>query len=87
MAKAFNGQVHVRVPPGLHEQVAREAFETGVSISGIFTQALVVRQALRNIDPWKSIDEVQSANRGVPSQEIESAVAKTVKAVRKNQRA
>jgi hypothetical protein len=86
MPRAFNGQIHVRVPASVHEEVAKEAFDKGTSISGILAQALIVRRALRNVDPWKSIDEVQSANRGVPAAEVENAVARAVKAVRKAQR-
>jgi len=39
----------------VHEEIAKEAFDKGTSISGIFAQALIVRRALRNIDPWKSM--------------------------------
>ena len=76
MSRAFNGQIHVRVPASIHEEVAKEAFDKGTSISGILAQALIVRRALRNIDPWKSIDEVQYANRGVSSAEVENSVAR-----------
>jgi hypothetical protein len=38
------------------------------------------------VDPWKSIEEVQSANRGLNSTDVENAVAKAVKAVRKARR-
>src|SRR5580698_942521 len=86
MPRAFNVQIHVRVPAGLHEEVAKEAFEKGTSISGILAQALIVRRALRNVDPWKSIDEVQSANRGMSAAEVENSVARAVKAVRKARR-
>jgi hypothetical protein len=86
MSRAFNGQIHIRVPASIHEEVAKEAFEKGTSISGILAQALIVRRALRNVDPWKSIEEVQSANQGVPAAEIENAVAKAVRAVRKVRR-
>ena len=86
MSRAFNGQIHVRVPASIHEEVAKEAFDKGTSISGILAQALIVRRALRNVDPWKSIDEVQSANRGVPTAEVENTVARAVKAVRKARR-
>ena len=86
MSRAFNGQIHVRVPASIHEEVAKEAFDKGTSISGILAQALIVRRALRSIDPWKSIDEVQSANRGVSAAEVENLVAKAVKAVRKSRR-
>jgi HicB family len=84
-SRPFNGQIHVRVSSSVHEEVAKEAFERGTSISGIFAQALIVRRALRNIDPWKSISEVQSANRGVAAAGIGRAVARAVKAVRKGQ--
>jgi hypothetical protein len=59
MPRPFNGQIHVRVPASVHEEVAKEAFDNGTSISGILAQALIVRRALRNIDPWKSIDEAR----------------------------
>ncbi|HEX4488564.1 MAG TPA: toxin-antitoxin system HicB family antitoxin [Terriglobales bacterium] len=86
MPRNFNGQIHVRVPPSIHEEVAKEAFEKGTSISGIFAQALIVRRVLKNIDPWKAIDELQAANRDVLPEEIERTVAKAVKAVRKARR-
>jgi hypothetical protein len=85
-SRPFNGQIHVRVSSSVHEEVAKEAFERGTSISGIFAQALIVRRAHRNIDPWKSISEEQSANCGVAAAEVERAVARAVKAVRKSQR-
>jgi hypothetical protein len=86
MPRAFNGQIHVRVPASIHEEVAKEAFDKGTSMSGILAQALIVRRALRNVDPWKSIDEVQSANSGMSTAEVENSVAKAVKAVRKVRR-
>ena len=87
MPRAFNGQVHVRVTPQIHKEVAEEAFSKGTSISGIFSQALTVRSVLRNINPWKAIDEVQLANRGVSEEEVSSVIAKAVNAIRKNKRA
>ncbi|HJT70040.1 MAG TPA: toxin-antitoxin system HicB family antitoxin [Terriglobales bacterium] len=86
MPRYFNGQIHMRVPPELHEEIAREAFERGTSISGICTQALVIRRALRGVDPWKSIERVQRANRNIPPMDVEREVAKAVKAVRKLRR-
>ena len=86
MPRIFNGQIHVRVSADVHEEVAKEAFDKGTSISGILAQALVVRRALKTIDPWKSIEEVQSANRRASAAEVEFDVAKAVKAVRKSRR-
>ena len=82
----FTGQIHVRVPAEVHQEVATEAFERGTSISGIFAQALTVRRALRNIDPWKAIEEVKAANRNLPQSHIEAEVSKAVRAVRKGRR-
>jgi len=86
MSRAFNGQIHVRVPPDVHEEVAKEAFDKGTSISGILAQALIVRRALRSVDPWKSISEVQRANRNTSAAGVELEVSRVVKAVRKNRR-
>lgn len=86
MSRNFNGQIHVRVPSQLHAAVAKEAFERGTSISGILTQALTVRQALKNVDPWKAIEEVHSANRAADLASVQLAVSKAVKAVRKKAR-
>ena len=86
MPRVFNGQIHIRVPSDVHEEVAQEAFEKGVSISGILAQALIVRRALRNLDPWKSIEAVQAANRRIPARHVERVVAQAVKDVRKRRR-
>jgi hypothetical protein len=49
--------------------------------SCVLTQSLIA-QRRRDVDPWKSIEKVQSANRGTPSAEAENAVAQAVKALR-----
>ena len=84
--RAYNGQIHVRVSPAVHEDIAKEAFENGTSISGVLAQALAVRRALKNIDPWKSIQEVQRANKAVDSKEVDIAVKEAIKSVRKQNR-
>lgn len=84
--RAFGGQVHVRLSPEAHEDVAKEAFERGTSISGIVAQALMIRRALKNIDPWKAIAEIREANRGVDPKELEKDIAEAIKAVRKKAR-
>ncbi|MFN7727691.1 MAG: toxin-antitoxin system HicB family antitoxin [Bdellovibrio sp.] len=85
--RAFKGQVHVRLSPEAHEDVAKEAFEKGTSISGIVAQSLMIRRALRNIDPWKTVAEIREANKGVNPKELETDVVKAIKAVRKKARA
>lgn len=83
MAKAFKGQIHVRIPPEVHEEVAREAFEKGTSISGICAQALVVRRALHDMDPWKSIEAVWEANKKTDLAQLEKDVKEAIRATRK----
>ena len=86
MGRAFKGQVHVRVAPDVHEEVAKEAFEKGTSISGIFAQALTVRKALQNINPWKAMAEVREANSGLSDDEISSVIDEAVRSIRKEKR-
>ncbi len=86
MPRPLNGQIRIWVSSSVHEEVAKEAFERGTSISGILAQASIIRRALRNIDSWKSISEVQSANGGIAETEVERAVATAVKGVRKKMR-
>lgn len=85
--RTFKGQVHVRLSPEAHEDVAKEAFEKGTSISGIVAQSLMIRRALRNIDPWKAVAEIREANKNVDSKDLEADIAKAIKAVRKKARA
>jgi hypothetical protein len=84
MARAFKGQVHVRISPELHEEVAREAFDKDISISGIFAQALVARRILQGINPWRAIEATWAKNRGTNVEDLETDITKAVKAVRKS---
>ena len=84
--RAFNGQVHVRLSPEMHEKIAKEAFEKGTSISGIIAQSVSARDALREIDPWKTVEEIWEANRGVDQKQLEKDIADSIKAVRKKNR-
>jgi hypothetical protein len=81
--RAFKGQIHVRLSPEVHEDVAKEAFEKGTSISGIVAQSLMIRRALKNIDPWKTVSEIRAANKGANAKTLEADIAKALKAVRK----
>jgi hypothetical protein len=49
-------------------------------------QALNVKRTFKKSDPWKSIRGVQLANCGIAEAEIELAVARAVRAVRKDRR-
>ena len=79
-------QKNISAPTTVLDFPTREAFEKGISISGIFAQAVIIRRALKHMDPWKSVDEVRFADRAVPAREVERAVSQAVKAVRKSRR-
>lgn len=84
--RAFSGQVHVRLSPEVHEDIAKEAFEKGISISGIVAQSLSVRRILRHIDPWKTVSEIRDANKGIDEAQLKADIAESIKAVRKKAR-
>jgi hypothetical protein len=84
--RTFGGQVHVRLSPEVHEDIAKEAFEKGTSISGIVAQSLMIRRALRNIDPWKTVSEIREANKGINPKKLEQDISDSIKAVRKQTR-
>ncbi len=84
--RSFGGQVHVRLSPEAHEDIAKEAFEKGTSISGIVAQSLMIRRALRNIDPWKTVAELREANADVDARQLESDITASIQAVRKKAR-
>jgi hypothetical protein len=86
MSRTFKGQVHVRLSPEMHARIAKEAFDKGTSISGIIAQSITAREVLKSIDPWKTIDEIWEANRGVNQDELESDIKDAIKAVRKKHR-
>lgn len=83
MAREFTGQIHVRVPPDVHEEIAREAFDKGSSISGICAQALVVRKALSHLDPWKTIHQLWEANKNVDVKTLEKDISEVIRETRK----
>jgi hypothetical protein len=84
--RVFGGQFYVRLSPEVHKDVAKEASEKGISISGIVAQSLMIRRALRNIDPWKTVAEIREANRDVDPKQLEKDIAESIKAVRKKAR-
>lgn len=84
--RVFGGQVHVRLSTEAHEDVAKEAFEKGTSISRIVAQSLMIRRALKNIAPWKTVAEIRDANRDVDPKQLEKDIAESIKAVRKKAR-
>ncbi|MGH9405305.1 MAG: toxin-antitoxin system HicB family antitoxin [Terriglobia bacterium] len=49
----YAGKLLVRIPPELHQELARETFESSRSINQLCVEAILARSALRNYDPWK----------------------------------
>ena len=47
----YAGRILIRVPPEVHRELAREAFESGRSINELCLEAIVARKALRDYDP------------------------------------
>jgi hypothetical protein len=80
--KRYSGRLLVRVPEKLHQELAKEAFETGKSINQLCLEALLARKALKDYDPWKGIEAIWQDNRKVDPAELEREISKALKEVR-----
>ena len=78
----YAGRILVRVPPQLHRELAREAFETGRSINELCLEAIVARKALKNYDPWKAIEEMWRKNRKIRPGQIKADILGAISEVR-----
>jgi hypothetical protein len=78
----YAGRILIRVPPKIHRELAREAFESGRSINELCLEAIVARKALRNYDPWKAIEEIWGKNRKVKPQQLEAEILGAISEVR-----
>ena len=81
--REYAGRILIRVPPELHRDLAREAFESGCSINQLCLEAIVVRKALKEYDPWKAIEGIWKRNRKVKAREVQSDVLKAISEVRR----
>ena len=63
--RSFSGKILLRMPAEIHKELAREAFESGRSINQLCLEAIFARKALKNYDPWKSIEKLWSKNREI----------------------
>ncbi len=78
----YAGRILIRVPPKLHRELAREAFESGRSINQLCLEAIVARKALRKYDPWKVIEEIWQQNRRVKPKQLQSEILRAISEVR-----
>ena len=79
----FSGKLLLRVDPSMHQQLAKEAFETGRSINQLCIGAIMVRNELKKYDPWKEIEKLWELNKNVNEEEVALRVAKAIKEVRR----
>jgi hypothetical protein len=84
--RQFSGRVLLRMPKDLHRDLAEEAFRTGKSINQLCLEALFGRQALKQYDPWGTVERVWQANKHTPTGEVEKEVAAAVREVRRAKR-
>jgi len=81
--REYAGKILIRVPPELHKDLAREAFESGRSINQLCLEAIIARKALKQYDPWKAIGDIWKRNRQVSAREVQSDVLKAISEVRR----
>ena len=51
--RSFNGQLHIRLSPELHEELAKEAFATGKPMSQLCVEAISMKWVLEKDPKWK----------------------------------
>ena len=80
--RRYSGKLLLRVPEKLHQQLAKEAFETGQSINQLCVEAILARRALKDYDPWKIIKSIWKENQDVDQEELEKDISKALREVR-----
>lgn len=80
--RRYSGKLLLRVPERLHQELAKEAFESGRSINQLCLEALLARQALKDYDPWKTIETLWEENRDVDPVKLEKDISKALREVR-----
>jgi hypothetical protein len=78
----YAGRILIRVPPEVHRELAREAFESGRSINELCLEAILARKALRNYHPWKAVEEIWDKNRKVRPKQLRSDILRAISEVR-----
>jgi lambda repressor-like predicted transcriptional regulator len=78
----YAGRILIRVPPEVHRELAREALESGRSINELCLEAIVARNALRNYDPWKAVEEIWAQNRKVKPKQLQAEILSAISEVR-----
>lgn len=80
--RSYAGRILIRVPPELHKDLAREAFQSGRSINQLCLEAIMARKALKRYDPWKAIEEIWSRNRRVKPKQVQSDILRAISELR-----
>ena len=79
----YAGWILIRVPPEVHRELAREAFESGRSINELCLESILARRALKNYDPWKAVDALWEKNRKVRPRQVHTEILKAISEVRR----
>jgi len=78
----YQGRILMRVPPEVHRELAREAFESGRSINELCLEAILARKALKNYDPWKAVEEIWVENRKVQPKRMKADILAAISEAR-----
>ena len=79
----YAGRILIRVPPEVHRELAREAFECGRSINELCLEAIMARKVLKNYDPWKAVEEIWNQNRKIRPKQIKADILRAISEVRR----
>ena len=78
----YAGRILIRVPPEVHRELAREAFESGRSINELCLEAIVARRALKSYDPWRAVEEIWDKSRKARPNQLQTDILEAIAEVR-----
>ena len=53
--RSFNGQLHIRLSPKLHEELAKESFSTGQTMNQLCVEAISMKWVFEKDLKWKKL--------------------------------
>lgn len=53
--RSFNGQLHIRLSPKLHEELVQESFSTGQTMNQLCVEAISMKWVFKKDLKWKKL--------------------------------
>jgi hypothetical protein len=78
-----SGRFVVRIPPRLHDELAKEAFERRVSINQICLEALITHKQLRRDESWRALQAQRGRVRSDGFSRLEKEISASLEKLKR----